>query len=170
MKKLLTKFRLSNALDQEAGAPVPDSLRREISACPELRDFAQRAAALDRALRHPPAAPAADAGLHHSIMRAVRASAPEAAPRRVPIRIGFAAAFAAVAAVGIWLAARPPAPGFPPTPSEAQTLAAAQIVLNMGGEISRSVPPAVVAPLSNEWACVDHDIRDTTRFILAALP
>lgn len=84
--------------------------------------------------------------------------------------IGLATALAALAAIGIWLAARPSARNFPAAPSDAQTLAAAQIVLDMGGEISRSVPAAVVAPLSNEWACVDHDVRDTTRFILAALP
>lgn len=170
MKKLLTKFKLSNALDEAAGGPVPDSLQKKISACPELRDFAQRAAALDRALRHPPAVAVTDATLHNSIMRAVRASAAESAPGRVPMRIGLATALAALAAIGIWLAARPPARSFPAAPSDAQTLAAAQIVLDMGGEISRSVPAAVVAPLSNEWACVDHDVRDTTRFILAALP
>ena len=167
MKKLLTKFKLSNALDEAAGGPVPDSLQKKISACPELRDFAQRAAALDRALRHPPAVAVTDATLHNSIMRAVRASAAESAPGRVPMRIGLATA---LAAIGIWLAARPSARNFPAAPSDAQTLAAAQIVLDMGGEISRSVPAAVVAPLSNEWACVDHDVRDTTRFILAALP
>jgi hypothetical protein len=166
MKKLLTKFRLSNALDNEPGGPLPDSLREKISASPELRDFAQRAAALDRALRRPPAVPA-DAALHHSIMRAVRAGAAESAPSRVPVRMGLATALAALALIGIWLAARPPAPA---ALSGAQTLAAAQIVLEMGGEISRSVPASMVAPLSKELACVDHDIRDTTQFILAVLP
>ena len=170
MKKLLTKFKLSNALDEEARGPVPDSLREKISACPELRDFARRAAELDRALRRPPAVPATDATLHPFIMRAVRASAAEPAPRRMPMRIGLATAFAALAVMGIWLAARPPAPSFPSTPSRAQTLAAAQFVRDMSGEISRSVPGAVVAPLSNELACVDHDIRETTKFILATLP
>jgi hypothetical protein len=170
MKKLLTKFKLSNALDKEAVGPVPDSLREKISACPELRDFAQRTAALDRALRLPPAVVAADASLHHSIMRAIRANAAESAPGRVPIRIGLASALAALAVIGIWLAARPPTQSLPVAPSDAQRLAAAQMVLDMGREVSRSVPAAVVAPLSNEWACVDHDIRDTTRFILAALP
>jgi hypothetical protein len=170
MKNLLTKFKFSNALDEKAGAPVTDSLRKKISACPELRDFAQRTAALDRALRHPPAVAVSDATLHNSIMRALRASAAESTPARAPVRIGLATALAALAAMGIWLAARPPAPRLPAAPSGAQTLAAAQMVLDMGGEISRSVPGAVVAPLSNEWACVDHDISDTTRFILATLP
>jgi hypothetical protein len=170
MKKLLTKFKLSNALDENAGEPVPESLREKISACPELRDFAQRAAGLDRALRHPPAVPASDATLHQSIMRAVRAGTAAPAPTRVPVRIGLAAAFAALAAMGIWLAARPAGSALPTAKSGEQTLAAAQRVLDMGGEISRSMPGAVVAPLSDELACVDHDIRDTTKFVLAVLP
>jgi hypothetical protein len=170
MKNLLTKFRLSNALDDENRRPVPDSLREKIGAGPEVRDFAQRTAALDRALRRPPAVPPADATLHHSIMRAVRASVPEPAPSRVPMRIGLATAFASLAVVALWLAARPPAPGLRAAPSEAQTMAAAKIVMDIGGEISRSVPGAVVAPLSNELDSVDHDISDTTKFILASLP
>jgi hypothetical protein len=176
MKNLLTKFRLSNALDEKAGGPLPDALREKIAACPELRDFAQRAAALDRGLRRPPAGPGADAMCHQSIMRAVRASAAESAASgagcsplpfgRAPMTIGFAA----MAAIAIWLAVRPPAPGLPAGASNAQSLAAAQIVLDVSGEISRSMPDAVVAPLSNELACVDHDIRDTTQFILGVLP
>jgi hypothetical protein len=128
---------------------------------------------VDRALRHRPVVPATDTTLHHSIMRAVRANAAESAPGRVSLRIGLAAGLAglaAVAAIGIWLAARPPAPNLAAAASNAQTLAAAQIVVDMGREVSRSVPAALVAPLSNEWACVDHDVRDTTRFILATLP
>ncbi len=187
MKTLLTKFRLSNALDEKAGEPVPDSLREKISACPELREFAQRAASLDRGLRRPPAVPAADATLHESIMGAVRARAAAAGSSgelmqfgarrssplpfaRVPIRIGLATAFAAFAVIAIWLAVRPPAQVLPPSASNAQTMAAAQLVLDVSGEISRTVPGSVVAPLSNELACVDHDIRDTTQFLLAVLP
>ncbi len=127
-------------------------------------------------LRRPTAGPGADATLHQSIMRAVRTSAAESAASgagcsplpigRAPMTIGFAA----LAAIGIWLAVRPPAPVLPTTTSNAQSLAAAQIVLDVTGEISRSVPDAVVAPLSNELAFVDHDIRDTTQFVLGVLP
>ncbi|HUD49040.1 MAG TPA: hypothetical protein VMR33_19575 [Candidatus Baltobacteraceae bacterium] len=171
MKKLLTKFKLSNALDREGGGPVPDSAQENVGACAELRDFAERTAAVHRALRRRPDVAAADGTLHDSIMRVVRASAAESAPRRAPARLGFAmGAAAAVAAIGIWLAERPAAPSAPAAVSHAQTFAAAQAVLDMGGELSRTVPSAVVAPLSNEWACVDHDIRDTTRFVLAVLP
>ncbi len=172
MKKLLAKFRLSNALDEKPGEPIPDSLGEKINASPELRDFAQRTSVLDRALRRPPAAPVADPALHHSIMRAVRdsISAEEPAPRRMPMGIGVATAFAFVAVIGLWLAARPPAHRLATGQSEEQNLAVARNLMEIGGEISRSVPPAMVAPLSNEWACVDHDVRDTTQFILASLP
>jgi hypothetical protein len=187
MKTLLTQFRLSNALDEKAGGPIPDSLREKISARPELREFARRAAALDRGLRRPPAVPPADATLHASIMEAVRASAAEAGSSGVAVRfgdrgisplpngetstrIGLATAFAAFAVIAIWLAVRPPRQVFPATASNTQTMDAAQLVLDMSGEISRTVPGSVVAPLSNELACVDHDIRDTTQFVLAVLP
>jgi hypothetical protein len=49
-------------------------------------------------------------------------------------------------------------------------LAAAQIVLDMGGQISRSVPDSVVAPLSHELASMDLDIQDTTKFVMGVLP
>jgi hypothetical protein len=169
VKKLLTKFRLSNALDENPGQPLPDSLRKIIGACPDLRKFAQRAAELDRALGRPPGVPTPDEALHRSIMRAVL-GATEPAPTSVPIRIGLVAALTALAAIGIWLAIRSPSPGLSASPSEAQRKEAAQIVMDIGGQISHSVPLAVVAPLSNEWASVDHDVRDTTRFILASLP
>jgi hypothetical protein len=170
MKTLLIKFRLSNALDQKSGAPLPDSLGKQITACPELRDFAQRAAAVDRALRNPPVVPSPDETLHRSIMRAVRVHAAEPAPSRLPMKWGLAAAFGAVAVGCVWLAVRSPAPRWSAEPSEAQKKEAVQVVMEIGGELSRPVPVAVVAPLSNEWASVDHDIRNTTRFILAALP
>lgn len=170
MKKLLMKFRLSNALDDGAARPVPDALRQKIGAWPELRDFAQRAAALDRAFRRPPPVHPADPTLHHSIMRAVRATAATSVPRRMPMRLGFATASVALAAIAIWLAARSAAPVLLTAQPDAKVFAAAQTVLDLGSEVSRSVPGAVVAPLSNEWASVDHDIRDTTQFILAAVP
>jgi hypothetical protein len=165
MKKLLTKFRLSNVLDEKSGTPTADSLGKQIGACSELRDFAQGVAAVDRALRHRPAVPAADEPLHRSIMGAVRSHAAEPAPSRVTLNLGLATAFAALAVIGIWLAVRSPA-----NPSEARRKEAEKLVMEISGELSRPMPVAVVAPLSNEWASVDHDIRNTTRFILAALP
>jgi hypothetical protein len=169
MKNLFAKFRLSNALDDKAAGPLPDALGEKISDNPELRDFAQRTESLDRALRHSPAVPAADSSLHNSIMRAVRASELEPAPRFNPMTFGLATAGLAMAVIGIWLALRPATSGFP-RQSNARSLAAAQAVIDMGSEISRSVPSSMVGPLTNELACVDHDIQDTTKFVLAMLP
>jgi hypothetical protein len=169
MKNLLAKFRLSNAIDDKAGESSPDTLQEKISANAELRDFAQRTEALDRALRRPLTAPVSDPSLHNSIMRAVRASTEEPAPRFNPIGFGFAMSGVAMAVIGIWLAMRPASSGYP-RQSNARSLAAAQAVFDMGGEISRSVPSSVVGPLTNELACVDHDIQDTTKFVLAMFP
>ncbi|HEX3719857.1 MAG TPA: hypothetical protein VH595_18050 [Verrucomicrobiae bacterium] len=170
MKKLLAKFRISNALDKES---APDSQREKIEAPSEARDFAQRAVALDRALRVPPSVSPTDATLHNSIMRAVRASAKpsETVPTGASNKIWLAMTSGAFAAVCVWLLVRPSAPILPSRADESsQTLAAAQNVLDMSAEVSRSMPAAVVGPLSNELASVDHDIRNTTQFVLATLP
>ena len=169
MKTLLTKFRLSNALDEKAGA-LPPPLQAKVDASPELRDFARQTAALGQALRRPPAGPAAEESLHRSIMCAVRAHDGEARPRRAPMGFALAAAFAAVALIGIWLAMRAPLADGSRAPSEAEKKAVEQFVVDFSGQISHPEALAVVAPLSNELASVDHDIRDTTRFILASLP
>ena len=170
MKKMLTKFRLSNALDDKPDGSLPDHLREAVNASAELKDFSQRAEALDRALRQRPEALPSDASLHQSIMRAVRSNAAEPAPE--PMRFGFGLATLtaglAVAAVAVWLAVRPATPGTL-AKSRAESLAAAQVVIDMGGQLPQSVP-SVVSPLTNELACVDHDIQDTTKFVLAMLP
>jgi hypothetical protein len=170
MKKLLTKFRLSNALDDGSGSQIPDSLRDTVNASPELKDFSKRADALDRALRQRPNASPSAPSLHQSIMRAVRSSATEPAPE--PMRFGFGLATLtaglAVAAIAVWLAVRPSTPGTS-VKSREQSLAAAQVVIDMGGQLPQSVP-SVVSPLTNELACVDHDIQDTTKFVMAMLP
>jgi hypothetical protein len=170
MKKLLAKFRISNALDKEI---APDSQREKIDPSSGARNFAQRAAVLDRALRVPPSISPADATLHNSIMRAVRASAnaQKIVPTRASNKIWLAMTSAAFAAICVWLLVRPSAPILPSRADESsQTLAAAQNVLDMSAEVSRSMPAAVVGPLSNELASVDHDIRNTTQFVLATLP
>ncbi|HEX4122675.1 MAG TPA: hypothetical protein VH619_18835 [Verrucomicrobiae bacterium] len=133
----------------------------------------RQAAELDRALRRTPAVPPVDAALHQSIMRAVRAgaNAAETTPKEAPGKLWLAMAVSATAAICLWLVTRPGSGSLPATPSEsAQTLAVAQGVLDMGAEVSRSVPAVVVSPLSNELASVDHDIRNATQFVLATLP
>jgi hypothetical protein len=170
MKTLLTKFRLSNALDDKPGAPVPDSLAQKVKNSSELREFAQSAAALEGALRNSTNVPVVDETLHLSIMRAVRATATQPPPRRVSMGIGLAAALGALAALAMFPALRAPWAGGRAKSPDAQQIAVAQVVREIDGALSQPVPARMVAPLSNEWASVDHDIRNTTRFILASLP
>jgi len=146
MKTLLAKFRISNA-----------SLNK-------------RLAAVDDALRRPPAWPPIDASLHQSIMRAVRANANAKDVAPSP-KLWLVTGITAMAAFCVLLMLRPSPPATTATTSNGtQTFAAAQQVFDMGAQVSRSMPAAVVAPLSNELASVDHDIRNTTQFLLASLP
>ncbi|MGA2751390.1 MAG: hypothetical protein ABSG59_21700 [Verrucomicrobiota bacterium] len=171
MKHLLTKFRISNALD--SGRPLPRVLQEKIRRCPELRRFAQDAAEAHRALRSPPTLPPPDEALRRSIMRALRAPAAPSPSVRPSTAAWLAPAsvFAAMALACVWLSVRRPPPvPVPATRGGAQTLAAADRVLDLGGEMSRTMPSAVVAPLSNELACVDLDLRNAARFVLATLP
>jgi hypothetical protein len=166
MKTLLAKFRISNALDKES----PERSRSDHSAASGgLNEFAQRTAAVDRALRRPPATPSVDARLHQSIMRAVRANANAHAKDVAPSpKIWLITGVTAIAALCILVIVRHGTPA--PQSDGSQTFAAAQDVFDMGAQVSRSMPAAVVAPLSNELASVDHDIRNTTQFLLASLP
>jgi hypothetical protein len=169
MMTLLTKFRLSNALDDKSG-PIPASLAKQIDSCPDLREFAQSTAALESALKKSIDVPVADETLHRSIMRAVRATAMEPPQKRAPLGLRLGVALGGLAALAVCLAVRPPWDGVRAQSSDAQKNAVAQVVQEIDGALSHPVPVRVVAPLSNEWASVDHDIRNTTQFILASLP
>jgi hypothetical protein len=49
-------------------------------------------------------------------------------------------------------------------------LAVVSAAFEIGGQMSRTMPAEMIAPLSNEWAQVDCDVRGATRFVLASLP
>jgi hypothetical protein len=42
--------------------------------------------------------------------------------------------------------------------------------LEMGEKMSDTMPSLVMAPLSEEWARVDHDLQNTTQVLLASFP
>jgi ferric-dicitrate binding protein FerR (iron transport regulator) len=161
MKSWLTKFRISAALD--AGKPLPQSLRQRIATDPELERFTRRTEALGRALRSvPPAAPSQ----RDSIMRAVGAAARQEQPRRAlaPSWLAASAAVAALAVMLLWTAFhRPASPG-------PQSLDGAVMVLQMSEQMPDAMPRMVMAPLSDEWARVDRDLKDTTQVLLASFP
>jgi hypothetical protein len=165
MRTWLAKFRVSTALD--SGEPLSAKLRQKIAADAELQNFVRRADALGRALKHQP--PPAGPPLHESIMRAVRESARRGQTRRAPVSIWLyvspaVAAVAAVACVSLWLAFHRAAP------KGAGSLDGPALVLQMSEEMPKTMPMAVLAPLSNEWARVDRDVRNTTQVLLASFP
>jgi hypothetical protein len=161
MKSWLAKFRISTAMD--SGKPLPESLRQKIAADPELERFTRRTEALGRALRSvPPAQPA----LHDSIMRSVRNAARREEPRRALVSSWLTAA-ATVAALTIacgWAIYHRPAT------AGRQSLDGAVMVLEMSEQMPNTMPKMVMAPLSDEWARVDHDVQNTTQVLLASFP
>jgi hypothetical protein len=167
MKSWFTKLRISAALDD--GNKPSASLRRHIDRSEQLQSFEGELKAVDRALKQCPPKPEAPAGLHRSIMHAVRtAERPAAAPaglaflRWAPVPLA-----AALALVAVWLALRGPAA----LPTQAtQSLAGATTALEMSGQLAQTVPSAVVAPLSEELARLNQDLDYTAQFILASLP
>lgn len=166
--KILNKFRISNSFDNGRGLPA--SLRAKIAASAELSAYLKESAAVDRALRRP-SLPPADPSLHRGIMRAVRAVATEPAPRRAAPGLGWAAAaaLAVVAMMGVWLAL-PRALPRQVTAAEPTPLATVTAAIELGGQISQRMPAEVIAPLSNEWAQVDDDLRGASRVILSSMP
>jgi len=161
MKSWWIKFRISTALD--SGKPLPASLRQKIAADPELERFAHRTQALGRPLRSPPPV---NPSLHDSIMRAVRASAQRGQPRRAPglSWLPASATLAALVVVCLWMS-RPN-----PAPPERPSLDGPLMALEMSEQMPAAMPSMVMAPLSNEWARVNHDVQETTQILLASFP
>ena len=54
--------------------------------------------------------------------------------------------------------------------SASQSLAAAQSALEMGGQMARAMPAAMVSPLTDELNRVNRDLTNTANFLLASLP
>jgi hypothetical protein len=173
MKTWLAKFRISAALD--AGQPVSERTRKKIQADEELRRFARQLDGLDLALGARPAAPAPDPALHGSIMRAVRGAARKEPARRVWFGwLPIAGAVATVAALCLAIFAHRPEKQTPTpavaTAAQLRTLEESAAILHLGGQMTRAMPEMVMSPLSNEWASVDRDARDTARVLIASLP
>ena len=76
-------------------------------------------------------------------------------------------ALAVVVLLAIWWVARGPVR---PAVQDTQSLAAATTALDLGGEMARAVPSAVVSPLSNELERLNRDLNNTAQFVLASLP
>jgi hypothetical protein len=165
MKAWLTQFRISVALD--AGKPLPPSLRKALATNPELRRFEARTRALEHALTQTKPEVDSPPFLHRCIMRSVQAAAEPAAarPRFQLLRWLATPAVAVMFALGLWVALKPT----PPVPNPAP-LAAVSTTLELGNTMPQTLPPALVAPLSEELSRLNQDLTNTAQFLLASLP
>jgi hypothetical protein len=135
----------------------------------EFCDMEQEMMALDRALKETAPKVEAPASLHRSIMQAVRAADRPAAAQSQPTLLRWLPA--PVLAVMLVLAAvwalRSPVR----TPGQnAKSLAAAGTALQLGDQMVRTMPAAMVAPLSDELDRLNRDLDKTAQFLLASLP
>jgi hypothetical protein len=175
MKSWLTKFRLSATLDSDRSASP--SRRRGLADSEETRRFDETIRSLDHALRNQPPASGAQPDLHSAIMEAVRASRGThrnsaatrqwvLSPRWLP-----APALATLALLGLWWTLHRP-PNVHVHEAETAPAPILQIAsaLEAGDNAARSLPPAVVAPLSDELGRVNLDLENAAHFLLASLP
>lgn len=177
MKTWLTKLRISNRLDQtdRAGtlSPSPSS-RKGLQA--EPHPFDRQLANLENQLKiSQPAAPVVPAGMHSSIMRAVRAAAHEQAPQpRRQLNWSWlpAPAFALVLFLGIlWSVQRTSvSPVRSGVPNQGNLTAVATSTLNLSQEVVRQVPNAAVAPLEKELVLLQSDLKRAAQFAMASIP
>ena len=167
MKAWLTKLRISAALDAEQ---QPSTwLRKRLSRPDELSSVEQEMMALDRGLRQTAPRVQAPASLHCAIMQAVRAADRPVTARRVSSLLRWlpAPAFGLVALLAVLWALHSP---IRQPAQSAQSLGAATTALQMGDQMVRAVPSAVVAPLSDELERLTLDLDKTAQFLLASVP
>jgi hypothetical protein len=126
-------------------------------------------AAVDAELRATAPKARVPAPLHRSIMRAVRSAERPAADLRRLVFLRWMAvpAGAALALLVVWHSLRHPAS---PQNQETQSFNAAAGALEMGGQIARAVPSAVVAPLSHELQGLNQDLDKAAQHLLASMP
>ncbi len=108
------------------------------------------------------------AGLHSSIMNAVRAAAEAQAPRARPFppRWLVAAGAASVVLLGAWAMGLLPAREHRPVPP----LQEAESALAAGHGFAGEVPAVVLAPMLDELAAVERDFRNAVEHLLASVP
>jgi len=165
MKSWIARLRISAALDADQ---QPSAwLRRRPGALSELCGIEQEMMALDRALKESAPKAEAPASLHRSIMQAVRVASRPAAEQRQPAVLRWVPVpviAVVLLLVGWWALQSPVRP-------PAQTpLAAATSALQLGDQVVRAMPSAMVAPLSDELERLNRDLDRTAQFLLASLP
>ena len=172
MKTWFAKLRISAAVD--TGRPLSPALRATIARSEELRRFEETAAGLDRALRHSAPKREAPPELHRTIMRAVRAANRAEAPRNSLLALRWLAAPALAALVlmgGLrWAWNRPASSPAVASAELTPPWSVAATALERGRELARTAPAVALAPLAEELARTDRDVRSAAQFLLASLP
>jgi hypothetical protein len=160
MNSWFKKFLISLALDRRK--PLPESLRQNIAADPELAHFVRQT---DRLKDELPQRLPTDPGLHDDIMRAVRLARPAQPSRQMPAWTWFVASAAAAVLLlaSIWI------PRSQPAPPHSAELRGPFMVLELSEKMPRTMP-SVMAPLTNELAKVDFDVRKTSQVIGGCIP
>jgi len=168
MRLWFAKVRISAVLD--TGKQPSARLRRRVSRSDELRRFEQELTALDRALRRTAPEPKAPASLHCSIMQAVgqAANGPTTAqPEPGILHWAPVPVFALIIVLAAWWVLPSPVR---PSAQNTQSIAAVTSALELGGQMARTMPSAVVAPLSVELERLNRDLDNTAQFLLSSLP
>jgi len=167
MNTWLTKWRMSNAIDDRGS--FPPAVKTALAQSAELRQFAEDAAALELALTHSRPIPAASPALHASIMRAIRSpeparacACPEYRSRLMP---AAALALLLLSAFGAWRLTKRSE-----VISPATSMAVAGTALETGCQLVRAMPDTALSPLTNERLWLDRDLVRAREFLLASLP
>jgi hypothetical protein len=184
MKKLLTRFMISNSLDQ--GRPLTRFWRKRVLASPEAERFQSAAQEWDRRLKEPvPLDPAVvPPGLHAGIMRAVRESrrekeAEETGPLSFGVatffRYGVAALLLGLLASGVWLSTNRlrPRGGLPAAGRERIPAEVASALPTVGPVVEQLATNGVALlrfPMNRQVEDLSRDLRQAAQFLLASLP
>ena len=163
MKTWFAQFKKSCALD-DVGVhlkPSPEDPTESDS----VREFEQAAKSLDRRLKSSPPTGEPPAGLHGSVMQAVRGAArtgKQTSPRLM-LRWLPAPAFALLVVAGLWWVLNQPAN---PPPK----LTMAVTTLEQSHQLAQQAPAAALAPLSKEMEALNRDLRNAVEILLASVP
>jgi len=168
MNTWLTKWRISNAMDDRGS--FPPAVKIALAQSAELRQFAADAAALELALTHARPGPATSPALHASIMRAVQFAEPvrSFAWPEYRSRLMPAAALALLLLLSMFSVWRFTKPSEVIAPSS--SMAVAGTALDTGCQLVRAMPDTALSPLTNERQWLDRDLVSAQEFLLASLP
>jgi hypothetical protein len=171
MKTWLTKWRISSAVDDRR--PLPPGVAPLLAQSGELRDFVEKTAALELALRDSRPVPVTSPGLHASIMRAVQSAEPARAFAWPEFRARLlpAAALALLLGLSLFGAGQFAKPSWVIAhPVGSPSLAAAGSAVEISGQLMYALPAAALSPLNHERQSLNRDLASAQAFLLASLP